>query len=106
MPLKDISRKEATLITRVRTSSAFARSWQRECAGQIDPTFLACEVDDTIEHALLGCPKYRNERTALLEGLNHVHPVVALQRILYRTGIPYAKQKCATCYYSSCTILT
>lgn len=33
LPLKGLTRKEATLIMRARTGGAFARSWLTECGG-------------------------------------------------------------------------
>lgn len=62
MPLKCLSRKEATLLMRVRTGSAFTRSWLIECTGQIDTTCTACEAHDAIQYDLLECPDCHNRQ--------------------------------------------
>lgn len=48
MLLKGLSRKETTLLMSIRTVSAFKRSWLTDCAGQIDPTFPAFEVNENM----------------------------------------------------------
>lgn len=41
-----------------------------------------CEADESIEHAILECSGYDNERTHLLQGLDPLRSKIALQSII------------------------
>lgn len=71
-----LSRKEASLLSRLRTGSAKTRSFLNTRGATTDPHCPTCKEKETISHLLLVCRRTSKERTALLAKLGLTNPEV------------------------------
>lgn len=84
---KRFHREEASLLYRIRTGSASTPAWLFKTGRINSPNCTACDETGDIEHFLWSCPRFQDERNALMENLQKKDlPHACLQHLIFPEG--------------------
>lgn len=85
-PTRNLSRRQTSLLYRLRTGSAYTREWLFGIGKTDDPNCEQCGEPENIQHVLLECPHYDEARDNCL--ISRVHDSVPdpLKKILTPQG--------------------
>ncbi|XP_064482823.1 uncharacterized protein LOC135395657 [Ornithodoros turicata] len=81
------TREETSLLMRLRTRSAKTKDVLCITRRSKDPLCNTCDVEENIEHILLHCRTYEQQRERLMERMRNLgHPDPFLESLIYPTG--------------------